>query len=88
MQRLLPRRWLIGNGILFPVLQRFSWSLKKPRVPAIPPYTWEPPNARKITIMLEECGLSYDMQPICLASKAGCFPMIGECDVAMSGTST
>ena len=27
-------------------------------------YTWGTPNGRKISIMLEECGLSYDVRPV------------------------
>ena len=27
-------------------------------------YTWSTPNGRKISIMLEECGLAYTVRPI------------------------
>jgi len=27
-------------------------------------YTWQTPNGRKVSIMLEECGLPYDVHPV------------------------
>ena len=27
-------------------------------------YTWSTPNGRKVSIMLEECGLAYEVHPI------------------------
>ena len=27
-------------------------------------YTWKTSNGRKVTIMLEECGLEYNLHPI------------------------
>jgi GSH-dependent disulfide-bond oxidoreductase len=27
-------------------------------------YTWKTPNGRKVSVMLEECGLAYNMHPI------------------------
>ena len=27
-------------------------------------YTWSTPNGRKVSIMLEECGLPYEVHPI------------------------
>ncbi|MBH69473.1 MAG: glutathione S-transferase [Rhodospirillaceae bacterium] len=33
-------------------------------MPSIDLYTWKTSNGKKATIMLEECGLEYDMHPI------------------------
>lgn len=33
-------------------------------------YTWTTPNGRKISIMLEECGLPYEVKPVPFAEKA------------------
>jgi GST-like protein len=33
-------------------------------------YTWTTPNGRKISIMLEECGLPYNVIPVNLARKS------------------
>ncbi|MCA3247243.1 MAG: glutathione S-transferase N-terminal domain-containing protein [Tagaea sp.] len=30
-------------------------------------YTWGTPNGRKVSVMLEECGLAYDVHPIDIA---------------------
>ena len=31
-------------------------------------YTWSTPNGRKVSIMLEECGLAYDARPVDIGS--------------------
>ena len=33
-------------------------------------YTWGTPNGRKLSIMLEECGLPYRVQPIDITQGA------------------
>ena len=36
-------------------------------------YTWSTPNGRKASIMLEECGLPYDVHPINIAKNVDQF---------------
>jgi len=45
-------------------------SIERPVLPMIDLYTWPTPNGHKVHIMLEECGLPYNVIPVCIEKGA------------------